>query len=59
MGYELNNVGGAETGFGSERNELEVFWNGGHKQLTLAPKREIARQLIALVADHFHAQHST
>ncbi|MBS36897.1 MAG: bifunctional phosphopantothenoylcysteine decarboxylase/phosphopantothenate--cysteine ligase CoaBC [Thiotrichales bacterium] len=53
-----NRVGVERTGFGGDMNELEVFWSGGHRQLELAPKHEVARALIALVADRYHAQHS-
>jgi phosphopantothenoylcysteine decarboxylase/phosphopantothenate--cysteine ligase len=54
-----NRVGAATGGFGADFNELEVFWVGGHAQLKFAPKHEIARALIELVADRYHAQHST
>ena len=54
-----NWVGAPTGGFGAELNELEVFWADGHKQLKLAPKHEIARALIELVADRYHAQNST
>ena len=53
-----NRVGVERTGFSGDMNELEVFWSGGHRQLELAPKHEVARALIALVADRYHAQHS-
>ena len=54
-----NRVGVPETGFGGDFNELEVFWPDGQTRLELAPKRDIARALIELVAARYHAQHST
>lgn len=50
-----NIVGVEGVGFDSNDNELHVLWNGGEKRLTRAPKAAIARQLIALVAERYHA----
>jgi phosphopantothenoylcysteine decarboxylase/phosphopantothenate--cysteine ligase len=51
-----NQVGGGDTGFESDTNELLVLWPGGKQLLTLDDKNEIARQLIDLFADHYNAR---
>lgn len=45
-----NDVSGENVGFNSENNALTVIWPGGHKVLPLASKRQIAKQLIELIA---------
>jgi len=45
-----NDVSGANVGFNSDNNALTVIWPGGHKVLPLASKRQIATQLIELIA---------
>ena len=47
-----NRVGGG-AGFDSDVNRLEVYWPGGGQSLGEASKKEIARQLIDLIADRF------
>jgi len=42
-----------DSGFNSEYNALHVFWPGGDKQFEKASKPQIARQLIALIAQHY------
>ena len=43
--------------FGSDQNSLEIFWpNGGHAHIPPAPKPEVARQLLELVATRYHEQ---
>lgn len=46
----------AEQAFDREDNALEVYWQGGSVSLQRAGKDKLARQLVALVADHFHAK---
>lgn len=48
-----NRVGVEGEGFESETNALEVFWEGGHESLPLATKDQIARRLIALIAERY------
>jgi phosphopantothenoylcysteine decarboxylase/phosphopantothenate--cysteine ligase len=49
-----NRVGpGAEGGFNSDANALQVFWPGGSVHLPLQDKQSLARALVALIADHF------
>jgi hypothetical protein len=38
---------------------LNVFWPGGSQALPRAPKTELARDLMALVADHYKKKGST
>ena len=53
-----NRVGLPDRGFASDRNALSVLWRGGgSRELGLAPKAELARSLIALVAERYRAEH--
>ncbi len=53
-----NRVGLPDRGFASDRNALSVLWrDGGSRELGLAPKAELARSLIALVAERYRAEH--
>jgi phosphopantothenoylcysteine decarboxylase/phosphopantothenate--cysteine ligase len=40
-------------GFDSDENALQVYWLGGERRLTMAPKHRIAKQLIELIADRY------
>lgn len=51
-----NKVGQPGSGFGSDYNILKLYWPGGGKELTHAPKTEIARGLIEIVASRYHAK---
>ena len=51
-----NRVGVADRGFASDRNALSVLWRGGGRELALAPKAGLARDLIALVAERYRAE---
>lgn len=51
-----NDVSGGR-GFEVDDNALEVYWQGGGASLQRADKEKLARQLVALVADRFHAKH--
>jgi phosphopantothenoylcysteine decarboxylase/phosphopantothenate--cysteine ligase len=48
-----NRVGDGR-GFDSEENALHVLWAGGERELPLTGKQRLARQLVALIAEHFH-----
>ena len=53
-----NRVGVPDRGFASECNALSVLWrDGGSRELGLAPKPELARSLIGLVAERYRAAH--
>ena len=50
-----NEVGAAKA-FDCEDNALLVLWRGGGRtELARAPKRELATELVALIATQFHA----
>jgi phosphopantothenoylcysteine decarboxylase/phosphopantothenate--cysteine ligase len=48
-----NQVGGPGAGFEVDDNALTVFWRGGRRDLTLAPKPLLARSLAALIAERY------
>jgi len=52
-----NHVGIPGTGFGSDDNALSVYWAGGAEELELAPKTQLARQLIGILADRYREKH--
>lgn len=52
------NLVGEGRGFESDLNALEVFWHDGSRRFDIAPKPILARQLAALIAERYHAQHS-
>jgi phosphopantothenoylcysteine decarboxylase/phosphopantothenate--cysteine ligase len=53
-----NRVGQSRGGFDSDDNALQVFWHGGETALAMAPKTRIAKQLIDLIAERYHAKNS-
>ena len=53
-----NRVGLPDRGFASEDNAMSVLWEErGHRDLGLAPKAELARSLVGLVAERYRAEH--
>jgi len=54
-----NWVGRPGRGFDSDDNALTVVWRDGGRELPLAPKTALARQLIEIIAERYYAQHST
>ncbi|MES2885255.1 MAG: bifunctional phosphopantothenoylcysteine decarboxylase/phosphopantothenate--cysteine ligase CoaBC [Pseudomonadota bacterium] len=52
-----NWVGGGKA-FDTEDNALSVFWVGGLQQIESAPKAEVARQLVQLIAQRWQARQS-
>jgi phosphopantothenoylcysteine decarboxylase/phosphopantothenate--cysteine ligase len=49
-----NLVGGAEGGFEADDNALTVLWEGGGETLARAPKPELARAFVAIIARRFN-----
>jgi phosphopantothenoylcysteine decarboxylase/phosphopantothenate--cysteine ligase len=49
-----NWVGQELGGFDSDQNALEVYWDKGHKSLTMKHKNQLAEQLINLIAKRFN-----
>jgi phosphopantothenoylcysteine decarboxylase / phosphopantothenate---cysteine ligase len=45
-------------GFDSDENELRLYWEGGGKLLARGPKERLARELIAIIAERYHAKNS-
>ena len=52
-----NRVGLPGSGFASDYNAIKLYWPGGGEELSHAPKTEIARDLIEIVANRYHAKH--
>jgi len=48
-----NDVGAPGLGFDSDENELHVYWRNGEVKLPRAPKDRLARQLVAVIAEHY------
>jgi len=46
-----NDVSGSETGMESDENEVTIFFrDGGNKKISRAPKKNIARELVKIIA---------
>ena len=54
-----NWVGRPGQGFESNDNALAVFWRDGGRELPLAAKSRVARQLIEIIAERYHAKYTT
>lgn len=52
-----NQVGDG-MGFEVDDNAFYVCWPGGETRLPTAPKSTLAQQLMTLIADRYHAQHT-
>lgn len=46
-----------EGGFDSEINALKLFWSDGDRNLPMTSKRELARQLMSVVAERYQQKH--
>ena len=47
---------GDRQGFDTDDNALLVIWPEGQTQLPQQPKRELAKQLMTLIEEHYHAK---
>lgn len=45
------NLVGKDLGFEVDQNAVEVFWPNGHQSLPLADKRQLAQDLVGLIAE--------
>ena len=54
-----NWVGRPDQGFDSDNNALTVVWRGGGMELPLVSKSRLARQLIQIITERYHAQYTT
>jgi phosphopantothenoylcysteine decarboxylase/phosphopantothenate--cysteine ligase len=52
-----NHVGVPDRGFESDQNAFHVLWQGGEKALPLAEKTQLAVDLVAIIAERYHATH--
>ncbi|MDH3525918.1 MAG: bifunctional phosphopantothenoylcysteine decarboxylase/phosphopantothenate--cysteine ligase CoaBC [Gammaproteobacteria bacterium] len=52
------NVVGPGQGFEVDDNALQVFWDGGEQQFGRTRKTRLARQLVALLAEHYLAKYN-
>ena len=52
-----NRVDGSGVGFAAEDNALDVYWATGGVHLEYKPKRVLAEELIALIAQRYRAAH--
>lgn len=52
------NLVGADIGFDSDENTIEVFWRGGEQSFATASKVELARAIVKLVAARFAIAYS-
>lgn len=48
-----NQVGKNEIGFDSDQNQLTVIWKNGQQELPLAPKKQLAVDLMKLIAERY------
>lgn len=46
-------------GIGADENAVELFWPGGSESLPRAPKSELAKVLVARIAERFHTRRGT
>jgi len=53
-----NDVSNSAIGFNSDENAITVIWPAGHQVFSQASKPQIAKQLIALIAQHIHLKAS-
>jgi phosphopantothenoylcysteine decarboxylase/phosphopantothenate--cysteine ligase len=54
-----NQVGEPGRGFEAEDNALTVYWAEGNRELPLASKPQLARSLIAIIAERYYHKQST
>ncbi len=52
-----NWVGRELGGFDSEQNALQVFWENGQRTLAMTGKKQLAEQLIGLIAERLHEKY--
>ena len=52
-----NQVGDGK-GFAVDENSLQVFWPTGEATLPLTSKSQLARQLMTLITEQFHAKNT-
>lgn len=53
-----NWVGKQQGGFEKDENSLHVFWNDGEKVLAMTDKKQLARQLLELIAEKMNEKNT-
>ena len=53
-----NKVGDG-LGFDKDDNALTVYWHGGQREMCLCNKRDLAKQLVQLIAERYRLKHPT
>ena len=53
-----NWVGKEQGGFDKDENALQVYWNGGEKFLKMTTKKQLAEQLISLIAERMNEKNT-
>lgn len=53
-----NQVGSKEQGFESDYNEVTALWNKGQRKFPLATKKQLALDLMTLIAERYYAENS-
>jgi phosphopantothenoylcysteine decarboxylase/phosphopantothenate--cysteine ligase len=51
-----NQVGMQDQGFHSDYNACQALWAGGEKAFARMEKRQLARELVLLIAEHYRAK---
>ena len=54
-----NRVGGGAGGFESADNALSLIWREGGRELPMTTKERLARQLVEVIGERFHARTAT
>lgn len=54
-----NWVGKEQGGFDKDDNALQVFWTSGNKSLEMTDKKQLAKQLISLIAEKLNEKKNT
>lgn len=59
LGMIIANRVGEGQGFDADDNAVEVYWKGGERTFPKAPKTELARDLVLLIAERYAARYSS
>ena len=52
-----NQVGLSDRGFDSDNNAASVIWDNGHQTFSLRSKKQLATDIIGLIAQHYEKKH--
>jgi phosphopantothenoylcysteine decarboxylase/phosphopantothenate--cysteine ligase len=51
-----NDVSQSDRGFDVDTNQVSVIWSSGQMEIPLMPKSALARKLIEIIAERYHAK---